>query len=287
MRTPFLTVLVTATLLLLGLAWLATPAFAAPAAKVQICHIPPDDPDNFHTINVSENALPAHLAHGDPGGACDENCHIVCDEGDACTIAECDPNGACVPADPVDCDDGDACTSDSCDSASGCGNVPVVCSAPDLCTVSMCASDTGECVDSPVMCGEGQTCNLDNGVCEDATDPSACPCARLWIDGCGEAPSIDTVNLATATCSTSTGIPTGSPTFNILVRFSDPSLGLYAMTNGFFADVGVSIETGGCTISSGVGQADQQHSDIFVGWFDPSENIACQDFLIDRGCVFE
>lgn len=38
--------------------------------KVDVCHIPPGNPDNAHTINVSENAVSAHLAHGDYLGAC-------------------------------------------------------------------------------------------------------------------------------------------------------------------------------------------------------------------------
>ena len=40
--------------------------------KVLICHIPPGDPENAHTIRVSENAVPAHLAHGDSEGACED-----------------------------------------------------------------------------------------------------------------------------------------------------------------------------------------------------------------------
>jgi hypothetical protein len=38
--------------------------------KVDICHIPPGNPDNSHTLNVSPNAVKAHLAHGDYLGAC-------------------------------------------------------------------------------------------------------------------------------------------------------------------------------------------------------------------------
>ena len=34
--------------------------------KVLICHIPPGNPDNAHIISVSVNAVPAHVAHGDP-----------------------------------------------------------------------------------------------------------------------------------------------------------------------------------------------------------------------------
>ncbi|HKG71491.1 MAG TPA: hypothetical protein VKA87_06300 [Nitrososphaeraceae archaeon] len=40
--------------------------------KVTICHIPPGNPDNAHTIRVSENAVDAHLAHGDTLGECKE-----------------------------------------------------------------------------------------------------------------------------------------------------------------------------------------------------------------------
>ncbi|KAG7372703.1 SMP-30/gluconolaconase/LRE-like domain containing protein [Nitzschia inconspicua] len=44
----------------------------APAPKVEICHIPPGNPQNSHTITVSQNAVKAHLAHGDTLGPCKE-----------------------------------------------------------------------------------------------------------------------------------------------------------------------------------------------------------------------
>jgi hypothetical protein len=40
--------------------------------KVTICHIPPGNPDNAHTISVGAPALDAHLAHGDTEGECVE-----------------------------------------------------------------------------------------------------------------------------------------------------------------------------------------------------------------------
>jgi len=40
------------------------------SGKVVICHFPPGNPENEHTIEVGEPALPAHLAHGDSMGAC-------------------------------------------------------------------------------------------------------------------------------------------------------------------------------------------------------------------------
>ena len=39
--------------------------------RVTICHIPPGNPDNAHTITVSAKAVPAHLAHGDYSGPCE------------------------------------------------------------------------------------------------------------------------------------------------------------------------------------------------------------------------
>ncbi len=38
--------------------------------KITICHIPPGNHDNPHTISISENAWPAHLKHGDTMGEC-------------------------------------------------------------------------------------------------------------------------------------------------------------------------------------------------------------------------
>jgi hypothetical protein len=43
----------------------AVASFADSPGKVDVCHIPPGNPANAHIINVSVNAVPAHLAHGD------------------------------------------------------------------------------------------------------------------------------------------------------------------------------------------------------------------------------
>lgn len=39
--------------------------------KVTVCHIPPGNPANAHTIVVGVPAVKAHLKHGDTLGACD------------------------------------------------------------------------------------------------------------------------------------------------------------------------------------------------------------------------
>ncbi len=39
---------------------------------VEVCHVPPGNPSNAHTLTVGAGALPAHLAHGDTEGPCDD-----------------------------------------------------------------------------------------------------------------------------------------------------------------------------------------------------------------------
>ena len=46
------------------------------AQTIEICHIPTGNPENAHTINVSVNALDAHLAHGDYLGPCNNSAGI-------------------------------------------------------------------------------------------------------------------------------------------------------------------------------------------------------------------
>ena len=55
----------------ISIAGFYVPVAIAGAAKVDVCHIPPGNPDNAHTITISENAVSAHLDHGDHLGACE------------------------------------------------------------------------------------------------------------------------------------------------------------------------------------------------------------------------
>lgn len=41
-----------------------------PNGKVTICHVPPGNPANAHTIRVGMSSWPAHQRHGDTQGAC-------------------------------------------------------------------------------------------------------------------------------------------------------------------------------------------------------------------------
>jgi hypothetical protein len=41
-----------------------------PGAKVMVCHMPPGNPSNAHTIAIEEGDVADHLAHGDSLGPC-------------------------------------------------------------------------------------------------------------------------------------------------------------------------------------------------------------------------
>lgn len=69
MLTKFLTHS-TMVLLIVAVTAIALPV-EAQDSKVTICHIPPDDPTTPRTINVSQEDVDEHLAHGDSLGHCD------------------------------------------------------------------------------------------------------------------------------------------------------------------------------------------------------------------------
>lgn len=145
-------------------------AMAAMAAKIEICHFPPGNPGNWHTITINDTALPAHQAHNDLVGSCLANCETICDDGNKCTVDVVPNNTQCQcqaqPHPAVDCSDGQTCTTDSCDPAQGCLYTAVVCQAPDLCTVSLCSEPGGSCENTPVVCPTGEACNPSTGACE-------------------------------------------------------------------------------------------------------------------------
>ena len=137
------------------------------AAKVTVCHVPPGNPENFHDITISENALQAHLNHGDFVGSCAENCATVCDDEDACTQDYDTDFGECVclsaPRPAVDCDDSNECTLDLCDSIEGCQYVAVM-------NGTSCDDDDPETDNDVCM----------NGVCAGTAGNPPCPSDRCW-----------------------------------------------------------------------------------------------------------
>jgi len=63
--------------------------------KTEICHRPPGNPGNAHTISVGGGAVAAHLRHGDSEGACDED-EESRDDGDGGTITFSDEEGGVI-----------------------------------------------------------------------------------------------------------------------------------------------------------------------------------------------
>ena len=60
--------------------------------RVTLCHIPPGNPDSAHTITVSAKAVPAHLAHGDHCGPCEEDDGLLLRAGES-EVCSADING--------------------------------------------------------------------------------------------------------------------------------------------------------------------------------------------------
>lgn len=55
--------------------------------KEKVCHIPPGNPSNKHTIEVGSPAVNAHLNHGDYEGECNDGWLDPCSEYD--NVEEC------------------------------------------------------------------------------------------------------------------------------------------------------------------------------------------------------
>ena len=177
----------------------ATPASAG-NSKVVICHIPPGDPDNAHTITVSEKAVQAHLKHGDWLGECASGClnNADCDDENLCTDDECLSNGECSHV-AVDCDDSNVCTDDLCNPLEGCFYPPVsvttgcndgnVCTGGDACEAGICTgTDIPDCCRDESDCDDAEWCTDDrcdqNNVC--AYSPVDCSIQNdaCWVGSC-------------------------------------------------------------------------------------------------------
>lgn len=71
-----------------------------------ICHIPPGNPENAHTLTAGAAAVSAHLGHGDSLGACGSPPPPpgTCAGIDArCETTACCPGLACYDAESFDC----------------------------------------------------------------------------------------------------------------------------------------------------------------------------------------
>ena len=85
------------------------------AGKTCLCHVPPGNPDNAHTVCVGSDAAPAHFDHGDTLGACQSmcgdtfpECDGTCSDGFFPFCAQSDITGDCVCSSCVCLDDNSA-----------------------------------------------------------------------------------------------------------------------------------------------------------------------------------
>ncbi len=231
-----------AVLLILGAAWLAPQNALAKAGKETICHVPPGNPQNAHTIEINSSALSPHLAHGDYLGACQPtvcspgataSCYGgpagtagvgACHEGTQTCNANGTAFGPCVgevlPAGETcgdgidgDCDgivdDGCVCTPGS---SAACYDGPYGTDGVGVCqagtrTCNATGTGYGACVGSVTPVAEACDDAIDND-CDGATD-EGCVCAPGEVAACYEGPA-DTDGVGTCLAGTRTCNATGT-----------------------------------------------------------------------------
>ncbi len=129
--------------------------------KVTICHIPPGNPANAHMINVSKNAIRAHLAHGDVLGGCgcdddnDDNDHND-DPGDGDQ-----PDDVVVPGDGGDSPPSNPPLEQEPDDGT---DPPPNYTPPG--DGALCDADQISC-SQDAQCGDNRACDATSGCCVD------------------------------------------------------------------------------------------------------------------------
>jgi len=125
--------------------------------NVTICHVPPGNPGNTHTITVAPSAIPAHLRHGD--GVCapgNEDCCFNSGTSTAiCTNLATDTSNCGVCGNV--CSPLEACVSGACEErcpcvGGNCGNAPSCSPDPNVSCVCF------ETVEGEGFCHQGQSC---------------------------------------------------------------------------------------------------------------------------------
>lgn len=180
-------------------AWAGKEGGSGGTTKVCLCHVPPGNPGNAHTICVGAPAVQAHLRHGDSLGECGANAcggaaGVTCPTGQVCRkdLGDCSANaeGLCVDV-PPNCP----------------GTSAPVCGCDEVTYANACAADVagvamlheGECVceeasvcggTAAVACGTGQFCERPDGACDAGAEgvcrpiPASCPADFTPVCGC-------------------------------------------------------------------------------------------------------
>ena len=195
--------------------------FDGPYGKTVLCHVPPGNPRDSHTIAVGFRAQEAHLAHGDSLGPCpddqdqspdDPDGDGVSGDADACGDT---PTGEPVDADGCSCsqldndDDGVANCDDACPATPAGDEV-----ADDGCTLVVLSVDTG----SDVTVFEGEVVVRLAAVTVDQGEATVASFLYQWTQVSGD-PLAAESDGATLTVDTTGGV--GQAVFNLSVETVD------------------------------------------------------------------
>jgi len=152
--------------------------------KVCICHRPPGNPDNAHTICIGAPAVRAHLRHGDTVG----ECPVRCDGNDDCganqyckktdDVCAEDATGICTnrpAACPAVIEPVCGCDGTTYDNACAANAAGVNVASEGACAGGACGGEAGG------TCAENQFCKTALGACEANAEgvctaiPATCP----------------------------------------------------------------------------------------------------------------
>jgi hypothetical protein len=168
----------------------------AHGAKVCLCHVPPGDPADEHTICVGAPAVRAHLAHGDFLGECPTTCGgstgLTCPADQFCKhdTGLCGPEneGVCTPKPAsCECSTGPVC---GCDGMTYDNSCLADAAGVNVLHAGACVTETACGGDSSVQCAADEFCKKDEGACAAnaqgtcAPLPPNCPATLTPVCGC-------------------------------------------------------------------------------------------------------
>jgi len=153
-------------------------------AEVSICHVPPGNPANAHTITVGSAAVESHLTHGDILGVCALLCRADgagCGDHAECCSGFCSAGICETPCglDGSECGDSDDCCSGLCGDGictTPCSGDGAACGANADCCSGTCENGTcaAACGEASSACGVGNDCC--SGICGGTTGTCVADC---------------------------------------------------------------------------------------------------------------